>query len=297
MNLKTGYPLLIVACAAVAQPADTPEPPMLGVHWARGVNAAGARASSSPQMTWHGGNVMYTSITLPIFWGTNWQKSSFAGDKISGLQSFYKGEGGSGYAGTSDEYTDAGGHVTSGSTYFGSLTDFSAAVNNANRTTPILNEVCKVLAANNIAPVSNGYYPVYTDTPRGHAGFCAWHSWGSCNGVNVQFAFFFSLDGDAGCDPEDSSGLHSQGLAALANVSGHELSEARTDPRGSAWYDSSGAENADKCAWVFGTPLLKFTNGTEWKIQGNWSNAAYTAGAGYANSSGQKGCLDGGNYK
>ncbi len=32
---------------------------------------------------------------------------------------------------------------------------------------------------------------------------------------------------------------------------------------------------------------------TNWKLQGEWSNAAYTAGTGYPNSSGQKGCLDG----
>ena len=85
------------------------------------------------------------------------------------------------------------------------------------------------------APVANGYYPVYVDTPRGHAGFCAWHSAGSCNGTPVQFAFFFNLDGDAGCDPGGSYGSYenghtnSQGLGALANVSGHELSEAVFD--------------------------------------------------------------------
>jgi hypothetical protein len=92
--------------------------------------------------------------------------------------------------------------------------------------------------------------------------------------------------------------LHSQGLAALANVSGHELSEVRTDPRNGGWYDSSGNENADKCAWTFGTPLLSFSNGSQWKIQGNWSNNAYSAvpSYGYANSSGQLGCIDGGNY-
>ena len=28
-----------------------------------------------------------------------------------------------------------------------------------------------------------------------------------------------------------------------------------TDPRGNAWYDSQGAENADKCAWTFGSAL------------------------------------------
>ena len=142
-------------------------------------------------------------------------------------------------------------------------------------------------------PVTNGYSAVYVDTPRGHAGSCAWHSWGQCNGVNVQFAFFFNLDGDAGCDPQDTTTSHSQGLAALANVSGHELSEARTDPRGDGWFDSGGAENGDKCAWSFGAPLVSFSNGTQWKIQGEWSNAAYTANTGYPNRSGQNGCLAG----
>jgi hypothetical protein len=82
----------------------------------------------------------------------------------------------------------------------------------------------------------------------------------------------------------------------LSNVSGHELSEARTDPTGAGWFDTSGAENGDKCAWTFNVPLVTLgsgSNSTKWKIQGEWSNAAYNAGTGYANSSGQKGCLDG----
>ena len=48
--------------------------------------------------------------------------------------------------------------------------------------------------------------------------------------MSVQVAFFVNLDRDAGCDPQETTGLHWQGLAALANVIGHELSEARTDP-------------------------------------------------------------------
>jgi hypothetical protein len=139
----------------------------------------------------------------------------------------------------------------------------------------------------------NSYVPVYTDVKRGGAQYCAWHSWGTINGTQVQFAFFFNLDGDAGCDPQDSSTTHSQGLEALANVTAHELAEARTDAFGSAWYDGSGAENGDKCAWTFGAPHVTLSNGTSWKLQGEWSNAAYTAGTGYANSSGQKGCLSG----
>ena len=281
---------------AVAQEARNghgqPEPPVLGIHWARGVHPP-HNAASSPNMTWHGGAVMPTTATVAIYWGTNWSNASFVDDKISGLDSWYAGVGNSTYAATCNEFSGSNGQVTSTISYGGHYTDYSAAPRRAPKTSAILGEVCKVMG-NQVT--SNGYYAVYVDTPRGHAGYCAWHSYGTCNGTPVQFAFFFNLDGDPGCDPQDTVTGHSQGLAALANVSGHELSEARTDPRGAGWYDNSGAENADKCAWTFGSPDLTFKNGSVWKIQGNWSNNAYNNKTGYPDSSGQKGCIDGGNY-
>ncbi len=250
---------------------------------------AGGGGSSSPNMTYHAGTIMATATTAAIYWGTSWGNSTFVGDKITGLDSWYVGFNGSHYAVTSDEYTGTNGTVTASTTHLGHLVDVTPAPTGAPTTAQILAEVCSHIAN----PVSNGYYAVYVDTPRGTNGFCAWHSWGTCGSVPVQIAFHFSLDGDAGCNPSDASGLHSQGLAALANVTGHELSEARTDPRGIGWFDSAGAENGDKCAWTYGAPLVTFSNGTQWKIQGEWSNKAYTKGTGYANLSGQKGCISG----
>jgi hypothetical protein len=131
-------------------------------------------------------------------------------------------------------------------------------------------------------PLAGAYYPVYSDQPRGGAGYCAWHSSGTINGTQVEFGFFFNLDGDSGCDPQaPGSTGHSQGLSALANVSGHELSEMLTDPQLNAWFDQKGAENSDKCAWTF--KGLVTIGSQSWKIQGNWSNAAANAGTGYAN--------------
>ena len=295
----------VVACGSAVEPTDEgagiapatldpasvvlgskEDPPMLGPHRPRGAAASGGTAD----MTWHGGSVMPSSTVQAIFWGVKWTDPAFVADKISGLDEFYAGVGGSTYASTCTEYTGSNGHVGTGLTYRGHVVDTSNAPRHAPRTSTILAEVCKMIAS----PTSDGYYPVYTDTPRGGAGYCAWHSYGTCNGVPVQFGFFFELDGDPGCDPADTSGLHSQGLAALANVSGHEHSEAVTDPRNGGWYDSRGNENADKCAWTFGVPLVTLSNGSEWKIQGNWSNAAYTSGTGYPNLSGQNGCLSGG---
>ena len=270
------------------------EPPMLGLHWSQGFepNARQAQSrlrTSGALMVYHGGKIMPTAVTQAIFWGTSW--GSYSGDKITGIDSWYQGHGGSNYAKTVDEYTGTNGQVTSSTTHLGHIVDTSASAGGGS-TSVILNEVCKVIGTPDAS--GNGYYAVYTDTPRGSAGYCAYHSYGTCNGKPLQFAYFFKLDGDPGCDPGDTSGLHSQGLAAIANVTAHELAEARSDPASpGAWYDSSGNENGDKCAWTFGAPLVTLTNNTQWKLQGEWSNAAYKAGTGYANSSGQHGCLSG----
>jgi hypothetical protein len=290
--LFSSFPLL-------AQETDSehrqPDLPMAGIHWAKGHAPKGNGGSGqSALLIDHGGNIMQNVQPVQaIFWGTSWSSASFTGDKVSGIDTFYSGIANSTYAHTCSEYSGpAGVFVSDSITYNGHFVDITAAADGS-RTGPILAEVCRQISN----PQPNGYYPVYVDIPRGHASFCAWHSAGTCSGVPVQFAFFFHLDGDPGCDPQDTSGLHSQGLAALANLSGHEISEARTDPQLNAWYDRSGNENGDKCDWSFGTNLLTFSNGSRWKIQGNWSNAAYTKGTGYANLRGQFGCIDGGNYK
>jgi len=268
-----------------SDPRLDPESKARGVHWAKGV-VRGAKPTGSVNMTWHGGDIMTSAAAQAIFWGQSWGTNP--GDKISGMDTWYAGFGGSNYAATNTEYTGNNGRVGTSVSYGGHFVDTTASTG-GQRVAPILAEVCKVIPN----PVANGYYPVYTDLPRGHAGYCAWHSYGSCGSTPVQIAFFWKLDGDAGCDPQSNVAGESQGLAAIANVSGHELSEALTDPRNGGWYDSSGAENGDKCAWTFNVPSVTFKNGSKWKTQGEWSNAAFNAGTGYSNDKGQKGCLDG----
>jgi hypothetical protein len=240
---------------------------------------------TTPNLVFHGGPIMNSSVVQAIYWGQSWNSSSFVGDKITGLASFYSGVDGSAYARTTTEFAGSNGAISGGVSYGGNVVDLTAAPSRAPSTGAILNEVAKMISH----PVSNGFYPVYVDSRRGSAGYCAWHSVGTINGVTVQFAFFFNLDGDAGCDPQDTWTAHSQGLAALANVTGHELSEAVTDPHIDAWYDNGGAENADKCAWTFHAPVN--FSGSTWKVQGNWSNAAYTGRTGYTLG----GCVDGNN--
>ncbi len=233
------------------------------------------------QLQWHNGPVMHSTSVVPVFWGSGWSNSTFVSDKITGLDYFYSHVGGTPYLHTNSEYTDGSGNVNTTSVTKASAdkTDFNATPSGAPSTNAVLAEVAKVTGNN---PVPNAYYPVYSDQPRGSAGYCAWHSSGTINGIRVQFGFFFALDGDPGCDPGAPANLgRSQGLSALANVSGHELSEMLTDPQLNAWYDQKGSENSDKCAWTFGG--LVTIGSQSWKIQGNWSNAAAVSNSGYAN--------------
>ncbi|MGE5181180.1 MAG: hypothetical protein ACM31C_03920 [Acidobacteriota bacterium] len=264
------------------------DPPALGKHWARGSGPSGG--TSSPQLVYHSGAIMTSTAVTAIYWGTSWSDPTFAGDKISGLDTLYGGLGGTTYLTTNTEYTGTNGQVTTNVSYSGHVLDTGSSLTRTPKTSAIQAEVCKMIGN----PVANGYYPVYTDLPRGHAGYCAWHSYGTCNGVPVQFGFFFSLDNDTGCDV-NAIAPHSQALDSLANVTGHELSEMMTDPRNGGWYDSSGNENADKCAWTFPPDGGQTIAGQQWQIQGNWSNNAYTSGTGYTprNTTNQPGCLDG----
>ena len=68
----------------------------------------------------------------------------------------------------------------------------------------------------------------------------------------------------------------------MASTIAHELEEAVTDPDLNAWYDHKGEENADKCAWTFGT-AYRVSNGAaanmrlgnrDYLIQQNWVNAS-----------------------
>ena len=68
----------------------------------------------------------------------------------------------------------------------------------------------------------------------------------------------------------------------LANIIAHEVEEAASDPELNAWYDRRGYENADKCAWTFGTTYTTSTGAKanmklgsrDYLIQRNWVNAS-----------------------
>lgn len=70
------------------------------------------------------------------------------------------------------------------------------------------------------------------------------------------------------------------GADAEVNTLAHETEETTTDEMGNAWFDRRGYENADKCAWQFGTTFSSGGSVANIKIgaksfmvQMNWVNA------------------------
>jgi hypothetical protein len=281
---------LVAACGESARtptdPGPTPKAPAEPdrVFWARG----GGPDLPLGVMTFHGGDVLVASKTFAIFWGSDWNTPSFAGDKITGLTSFLQGWSGSAYAGALTEYSGQNGQITTASTFLGSVIDPSTAPSAAPGDASLIAEVASLVPV----PDPETLYLIYATTPRGTAPFCGFHTFGTYKRHPVQIAWIFNLDGDGSCDPHDSFTTHSQGLAALANVTAHELAETITDPRLLGWYAVTGTgEIGDKCVFVFGANTVTFPNSTTWHVQSEWSNQAYKAGTGVRNFSQEPGCV------
>src|SRR5271165_1205406 len=266
------------------QQDDPVGPPMLGPAWPPGSPEYEQQLQlqaglPNQYMYWHAGQVMPQTKVTAIFWGTRWNNNNYVGDKIQGLDDWYAGFGNSNYAATSNEYRGNNGQVTSNVNYNGHIVDPTKA-SPGYSPAKILAEVCNQIG-NNPDPSGLGYCPG--------------------NRTILQFAFFWSLDGPGGAGKGDACTIlhkdqelgHSLQLAALSDYSGHEISEARTDPntvngrRG--WFDLGGNENGDKCLGVFGGPVT-FSNNTQWIIQSEWSNLAYYRQSGIGR---WKGCLQG----
>ncbi len=122
--------------------------------------------------------------------------------------------------------------------------------------------------------------------------YCAYHSDYVDSQGDVLYANQpYTETGQLGLPGACDSGQHPNGdwADATLNVASHEHNEAVTDPDGNAWYDASGNENGDKCAWNFGTAVGATGFGQynqmigtgKYYLQQEWSNASSSCVLGY----------------
>jgi hypothetical protein len=252
--------------AASAAPATAPGNPALHQR-VPGAKPGGGGGGGSNLID-HGGPVLPASKTYAIWWGT---ASAFPSDAQTGLDALFNGLNGTSFLGIAQQYMRT---AAVSASFGGNLFDSSSPPSSSPSTSAILNEVVKVVGQGNLNP--NAIYFVYTSNFPSQNSFCAWHSGGTSNGVNVQFAYMPNTSGISGCDPDGIANYYansySEGTRSLGNVTSHEFMEAITDAQISAWYDRRGSEIGDKCAWKF-TGAVQLASGT-WGLQEEWSNSA-----------------------
>ena len=162
----------------------------------------------------------------------------------------------------------------------------------------MIGKACAITGNN---PDPDGVYFVYTSEPATLAGTCAIRSSGTCGKrAPIQVVYIPYMTGeDAGCrgvldQGDDGSATgHSKALGQYGNVTGNQLMNAITNPRGTGWMDAYGDGITFKCDGIF-PPLGQyqlFSNGSLWTIRAKWSNAAYLAGAGMLNAYDLPGCV------
>ena len=114
--------------------------------------------------------------------------------------------------------------------------------------------------------------------------YCGWHTHGTISGSDIKYAFVGNPDRcPSACAQQTTGPNGNAGADGMASIVAHELEEAVTDPDLNAWYDTRGYENADKCAWQWGTTTTLSNGGTsnvtmgsdnmQFLIQMNWVNA------------------------
>jgi hypothetical protein len=225
------------------------------------------------------GQVMHHNKTKAIFWGTEWKSDT--SDVIPGIDHFLRAWGDSHPASLANEYYDVHGPITAKSEYLGYEIDDTPAPQPKLLTFlfVIMGEVCR-LTNNN--PDKDTIYMVYTYTGMGESPVAAIHYPGLCGRKPFQITWMPRVD-VSGVSGKDGAG-HSSLLSSLANASAHELWETMVNPLGDGWYTLVDmGEVGDRCYTTYPPTegqLSTLSDGSKWRLQSLWSNAAFKAKSG-----------------
>src|SRR5579859_158823 len=267
-------------------------------------NAAGGSNGPTSNLTYHTGGSVQTGThnTYAIYWG-----SSFSSSYSSIINTYFgnvaaaSGSTSNVYYSDTQYYQTIGGVTTyiSYSEHFGgswndtvlpsssgcsSTAGGSLCVSDAQ----IQSEVSKAIGANGWPTGLGAEYFVFlangVSTCLGSScaftQFCAYHTHYTLNGATVLYANMpYTGHNLSAC----GGGNYPNGDAAAdatLSVTSHEANETITDALGNAWFDRSGNENGDKCAWNFGTQVggtsgayyNQVINGGHYELQQEWSN-------------------------
>lgn len=261
------------------------------------------RTGSGTGISYHGGPVLQSGTKVaaiywasaPIFTGGPAVGTAGSGSSDGSLVGFFlRNLGGSPYFNINTTYKDGSGRAILNSV---SYTQYWANGTSAPSGTTSISD------AQMISMLQSGFnsgalsydastvYAIFTSGKVNLGGgfgtqYCAYHTHGtvSINGVSktvLYAAMPYNYAYPSACTSGYAAANGDPGADYEVNTLAHEIEETTTDMMGNAWYDNRGYENADKCAWKWGTTYGTAAGGTanmkiggkDFLVQQNWKNA------------------------
>ena len=235
-------------------------------------------------INYHGGPLILGTTNAYYIWYGNWSGNT----ATTILTDLGNSIGGSPYFNINTTYYNGSNvHVTNSVKLNGSTTDnYSQGTSLSDA--GVQTVVSSAISSGRLPKDTNAVYFVLTSSDVNETSgfctqYCGWHTNGAISGSDIKYAF---IGNPARCPTACTNGTASPngnvGADGMASIIAHELEEAVTDPDLNAWYDRSGNENADKCAWTFGTTYTTSNGGVanvklgshDYLIQQNWVNAS-----------------------
>jgi len=208
----------------------------------------------------YGGGALIATPTIYLIWYGNWNQTNGsdtpAGQQI--IRDFAASIGGSPYFKINTTYSAGGTNITGNVNYGGEYT--ATGTSTRLRDADILNIVNSSIGTGKLPYNASGVYFVLSSSDVSESSgfctkYCGWHTAGTANAGHVRYSFVGNANRClSGCAIQTTSPNGNAGVDGMISVIAHELEEATSDPDPrSGWSDSGGAENADKCAWTFGS--------------------------------------------
>ncbi|HZU68877.1 MAG TPA: hypothetical protein VFA09_16500 [Ktedonobacteraceae bacterium] len=231
-------------------------------------------------LIYHGGPVMAgTANAYAIFWEP---PGSFVSSTYNSLIERYFGDIGPSKLYRNDkQYTQNGGGAATNAVLAGSWVDTAAYPGNPISDAQVQQEVTHAQKVNGWNSSIDNIFFVFTAKGENICAsfgcsfqvFCAYHGFFGSN--TIYAAMPYTGTDPSGCGVRVSPNKDFDADSTI-NVTSHEQNEAATDPLLNAWYDSSGEEIGDKCAWNFG-PTKSYggdvkLNGHPYEVQKEWDN-------------------------
>jgi hypothetical protein len=232
-----------------------------------GAPTAGSAGLITPAISYHHGPVMGMPTPYLIWYG-NWKQAN-GSDTAAGQQivrDFIHGLSSSNYYVTNASYAGVSGALNTGG--LGNGANGSQEINDAySQGTSVSDNgiaaiVSRAIGAG-LGPAggdTNGIYFVLTSSDvNENSGFCTqycgWHTYGTTtNGLAIKYAFVGNPNRCLNaCSAQTVGPNGNAGVDGMVSVIAHEMEETNTDPNLNAWYNRRGSEDADMCAWTFGS--------------------------------------------